>query len=330
MDGYVRVWQADTGRLLFTTPKQNDFVRPVEITPDGTKFITGTQSSVGTVQVWDLTTGQPVGQPVRHVGSMTSITTTPDGSKAVTQSYGGPVRIWSVETGRDVMPPLKSSLAVSRDATRYFEPSTDETSRVVELPSGEALTRPLKFGRFAAFNRDLTRLVTPSEVWEIPPRGIEIPPWFLDLAEAIAGVRVNEGGFIELIPSQAYLDARDKVLKMNESAGIVPWAKWLIADRKTRTVSPSLRMTIPQYVERRIEQYSLESLREAVFLSPTNGLAFARLARLVLEQDAKENPRRIGEVDFLSRRGMNLAPDNAEVVQIRKLVERRFVSPRGD
>jgi len=314
VDGYARVWEANTGKLLFTTPKQDQSVSSLAISPDAAKFLSG--SYFGTVQVWDFATGQPIGQPVRHVGSMDlmdSIVVTPDGSKAVTRSYGGTVRIWSLETGRDVVPPLKSSLAVSRDATRYFERSTDEAARVVELPSGEALTRPLRFGRFAAFNRDMTRLVAPSGVWEIPP-------WFLDLAEAFAGVRVNESGFVEPVPSQAYLDAQDKILEMNESAGIVAWAKWLVADRRTRTVAPSLRMTIPQYVERQIEQNSLESLREAVFLSPTNGLAFARLARLVSVQDPKENPRRIGEADFLSRRAVELAPDTTEVIEIRKAV----------
>ena len=66
---------------------------------------------------------------------------------------------------------------------------------------------------------------------------------------------------------------------------------------------------------RRIEENTLESLQEAVQLSPTNGLAFAQLARKVLEQ--VDNPRRVGEAVFYSRRAVELSPNDAEVLRIR-------------
>ena len=74
---------------------------------------------------------------------------------------------------------------------------------------------------------------------------------------------------------------------------------------------------MPEYVRRRIEENTLESLQEAGRLSPTNGLAFARLARRVLEQDSKDNPRRVGEADFYSHHAVELAPNDAEVLRIR-------------
>jgi len=45
-------------------------------------------------------------------------------------------------------------------------------------------------------------------------------------------------------------------------------------------------------------------------LWPTKSLAFARLAQKVLEQDSKENPRRLGEADFLSQYAVKLAPND--------------------
>ena len=74
---------------------------------------------------------------------------------------------------------------------------------------------------------------------------------------------------------------------------------------------------MPEYIRRRIQENTLESLQEASRLSPTNGLALARLARKVLEQDAKDNPRRVGEADFFSRRAVALSPNDAEVLRIR-------------
>ena len=56
-------------------------------------------------------------------------------------------------------------------------------------------------------------------------------------------------------------------------------------------------------------------------MSPTNGLALARLAKQVLAQSDKDNPRRVGESDFLSRHAVKLAPQDVEVAKIRAEIE---------
>ena len=66
-----------------------------------------------------------------------------------------------------------------------------------------------------------------------------------------------------------------------------------------------------------MRENTLDSLQEAVRLAPTNGLAFARLAKQVLGQSEKDNPRRVGEADFFSRYAVKLAPQDAEVAKIR-------------
>ena len=58
-----------------------------------------------------------------------------------------------------------------------------------------------------------------------------------------------------------------------------------------------------------------------MLLSPTNGPAFARLAKQVLAQNEKDNPRRVGEADFFIRHAVKLAPQDAEVAKIRAEVE---------
>jgi len=54
-----------------------------------------------------------------------------------------------------------------------------------------------------------------------------------------------------------------------------------------------------------------------VRLAPTNGLAYARLARRILEEDRKMNPRVSAEAAFYSRYAAQLAPKNPEVRRIR-------------
>ena len=76
-----------------------------------------------------------------------------------------------------------------------------------------------------------------------------------------------------------------------------------------------------EYVQRRIQENTLESLQEAVRLSPTNGLAFARLAKLVVAQKEEDNPRRVGEADFFSRYALKWSPNDVEVAKIRAEIE---------
>ena len=96
------------------------------------------------------------------------------------------------------------------------------------------------------------------------------------------------------------------------------------ADRATRTISPFSSVTVPEYVQRRIAENTLESLQEAVLLSPTNGLAFARLAKQVLAQKEEANPRRVGEADFFSRYALNRSPNDAEVLKLRVEIEEQI------
>ena len=76
--------------------------------------------------------------------------------------------------------------------------------------------------------------------------------------------------------------------------------------------------TISQYVEQPFEEDTLKCLEEAVRLSPNHGLAYARLAKRILEQGvSKKNPSALVEADFYSRFAARLAPGNAEVTRIR-------------
>jgi hypothetical protein len=53
-----------------------------------------------------------------------------------------------------------------------------------------------------------------------------------------------------------------------------------VGDRSTRAISSFSSITLPEYVQRRIQENRLASLQEAVGLAPTNGLAFARPANM--------------------------------------------------
>jgi hypothetical protein len=81
---------------------------------------------------------------------------------------------------------------------------------------------------------------------------------------------------------------------------------------------------VPEYIQSRVEEHTLESLHEAVRLSPTNGLAFARLAEQALMQSDKDNPRRLAEADFFSRYALKWSPNHAEVAKIRAEIKEQI------
>jgi hypothetical protein len=180
----------------------------------------------------------------------------------------------------------------------------------------------------AAFSPLGQQIVTASHdktarVWEVPTVPVPVPEWLPSLTEGIAEKRFNDQGILEAVPMVELQTLKRRVTESSASDVWTRWAKWFFADPATRTISPFSDTTVREYVRRRIEEDTFASLQEAVRLSPTNGLAFARLAFRVLEQDDKENPRRVGEADFYSRYAVRLAPNDQEVLKIRAEIQEK-------
>ncbi len=88
--------------------------RVVAFSPDGSRMAVG--SSFGTIRVWDVATGSPIGKPIRHVawgGAFPAIDTfqglvfSPDGKRILTASYENTAHLWDAATGEPIGDPLK-------------------------------------------------------------------------------------------------------------------------------------------------------------------------------------------------------------------------------
>ncbi|UUU21950.1 caspase family protein [Streptomyces sp. DSM 40750] len=114
--------------------------------------VTGSRDK--TVRVWDLTTGQPVGQPMTgHTEWVEAVACTSlDGRPiAVTGSVDRTVRVWNLITGQPIGPPITGHTgAITAVACTSLDGrpiavtgSVDRTVRVWNLTTGQPVGRPM-------------------------------------------------------------------------------------------------------------------------------------------------------------------------------------------
>jgi hypothetical protein len=135
------------------------------------------------------------------------------------------------------------------------------------------------------------------QIREAPPAPLPVPAWLPKLAEALAGQRVNAAGLLEPVrPAELWAVQQTmagwvNLLGVPALAGPTPprsgvnalpdpspaeagtqndpdfyarWAKWFLADARTRTVLPSSPLTLPQYAQSLLEQGTPKAYREAL------------------------------------------------------------------
>ncbi|RLI44069.1 hypothetical protein DRO69_08225 [Candidatus Bathyarchaeota archaeon] len=140
-DFTVRVWDAETGRLLKTLSHE-DSVLSVAWNPDG-RYLAS--SSYDTVRVWDVETWKLLKTLKGHGDSVLSVAWSPDGQYLA--SGGGlfdrTVCVWDVETWR-LLKTLSHgdsvlSVAWSPDGQYLASGSWDKTARIWDVKAGELL-----------------------------------------------------------------------------------------------------------------------------------------------------------------------------------------------
>jgi WD40 repeat protein/serine/threonine protein kinase len=155
------VWEAETGRLAAEV-HHDRAVRWAAFSPDGRRLVTGTgdftdfgellfplsdPKRTGEARVWDLATGQPITPPLRHAGAVQRVVFSPDGSRILTVTAGGPasrdtVQVWDAATGDPVGEPLVHAQGVfdavfSPDGRRVATGGLDGGVRLWEVGAGQ-------------------------------------------------------------------------------------------------------------------------------------------------------------------------------------------------
>ena len=299
-DGSVRLWHARTGACLRQF-QHGGYVAHVEFSPDSRRLVTA--SYEGSARVWDAAQGAPATPLLRHGGWVLVARFSPDGERVLTASMDGTARVWDAATGRLLASFLRhtaqiSDAVFSPDGQWALTASHDGTACVWDTRTGQLVAEPLRHQgvvHSARFSPDGRWIATAAndrgaQLWEAPLAALPAPAWLPALAEAVVGQRLDSLDQLEWVPFAEFKPLRHRLMTADSKDPYVPWAKWFFADRATRPISPRSSLTVPDYLPTLIEQNTVESLRQAVILCPTNPAIFTRLAALLEAETQPPDP----------------------------------------
>ena len=331
-EGIAQVWTL-SGDLVATLTGHTGRVTDAGFNPNGSQVVI--VSDDGTARVWPLSGPSPSATLVTgHTGRVKDARFSPDGSRIVIVSDDGTARVWDISGPTPAVSPLAgqtgwvSAASFSPDGSRIVTASRDHTARVWDL-SGNIITTLIGHtGRVtdARFSPDGTQIVTAAtdktaRVWDVPVPPVPAPPWFLDWAEARIGRRFDPRSAAGAVPLAELRRQQDLAAARTDADFYTRLAHWAQADPSTRTLSPQSSLTVPDYLQQRIQENTLASLREAVRIAPTNALAWARLALVEMVQDAQLHPGRWDEAAFSARQALRWDPQNGEAWHAQAAVE---------
>lgn len=100
-DGWMQVWDANTGKHLLDLPGHTNAVWAITYSPDRTKLATSSRD--GTAIVREAETGKELYRLIGHGSTVFDLAFSPDGSRIVTTGSDGTVRVWDAADGKQLM-----------------------------------------------------------------------------------------------------------------------------------------------------------------------------------------------------------------------------------
>jgi len=157
----LSAWQRQNPTVRFVLSHARA-IRNVGFSPDGRTAFTASLDN--TVRLWDVATGQPIGEPLVHRLQPNVVVFTADCTRVLTGDEAGVAQFWDAATGSRSGPAMLHGgpvrgLAISSDG-RTILATSGTTAGTYELrhwdaATGQSLWRmPLLFAALAAFSQD--------------------------------------------------------------------------------------------------------------------------------------------------------------------------------
>jgi WD40 repeat protein len=152
-DRTMILWDRQTGRVIRRFNEKLGLIESVAISPEGRRGLSGGKDTI--VRLWDLESGSLVREFRGHTEPVWCVAFSPDGRLAYSTSGGtetqgdgrdSAIRVWDVETGREVRRlqghrGLVWSVAVSPDGRRVLSGGNDAAPILWDAETGAAIRR---------------------------------------------------------------------------------------------------------------------------------------------------------------------------------------------
>jgi WD40 repeat protein/tRNA A-37 threonylcarbamoyl transferase component Bud32 len=243
--GTARVWEtanpANAGPVLV----HREAVNSVRFSPDGRRMVTASWDA--TAQVWDRASGRPLTPPLRHLGRVVAAEFSPDGRRVLTASYDHTARLWDAHTGQPLAEPLRHDdwvvfASFAPDGRRVATASLDGTGRLWDTRTGLPLSEPLRHPAGATlvrFSPDGALLLSAgrdgtARLWPVLRVSGPAPGWLMDLAEALAGQRLDTAGQLQSLPVDGLLPLQQRLRLTVATDCFSRWARWFFTEPPLR------------------------------------------------------------------------------------------------
>lgn len=142
-DNTAKLWEATTGRELFTFRGHGAWIQSLAFSPDANLIATASRDR--TVRVWETKTGKFLFALKGHKGWVNSVTFSSDGEKIMTASSDRSIKLWDASNGTLLNTIVPQSLeiwtaAYSPDGNSIAIGSSDRTIKIWDLASNQIIT----------------------------------------------------------------------------------------------------------------------------------------------------------------------------------------------
>lgn len=246
----ARLFDLATGTRIGPELIHPQFVRAVCFTPDGATLLTVAADNV--VRAWNPVTGESPRLTLHPPGLVKRLEVSADGRSALTVSAGDQVTVWDLTTGRTRFPTVRVEepllLAEFLNTGRHWITATASGAAVVrDTATGLPLTDTWLHGapiHHAVVHPDGSQFLMVGDdggvsLWEILTVTTPAPVWLADLAEALAGERLDETDTRFPVPATAIHDLQAQLANAAGENPYLRWARWFFRDRATNSPAMS-------------------------------------------------------------------------------------------
>jgi WD40 repeat protein len=137
-DKTIKLWQLDTGKVLYTLGDRLKGVFALAVSPDGNFLASGSWDEK--IELWNLETGTLVRNLSHHQASVRSLAITPDSRTLISGSFDRAIVLWSLPAGEVVTKIVDrepiAAIALSADGTFLVSTGDDGIVKIWSLSSG--------------------------------------------------------------------------------------------------------------------------------------------------------------------------------------------------